>query len=398
MATNARLILNDPRALALRMQVLRFISYGHWQQIGTNGLRFLRATFATLHRAADKVLDGLFTHNRWSSRRLAPLVIAVVLWGTTVPTRTPEIAPPLSPESTEAARSAPPSATYTPKPTESTASVSPPLLPVKLTPDTEADTAALAYWRGRQLTQDSKFAEAVKQLAEAERLTPTFAMAFNARGYANIRLKRYSEALCDLDQALELNPHYANAYQNRSVARRHLGEKAGADADLAKAKELLPALGRSSISGTNRAIVSIWPMEGRVTSGFGRRIDPFSGEGAFHYGVDIDAETGDAVRSTADGIVIHAGGDTGGYGRLVVVDHGNSMQTWYAHLARINVTVGQDVHRGQVIGAAGSSGRATAPHLHYEVRIAGLPRDPYLYLSRQGRRVPGQVESSSRAR
>ncbi|MDR3701717.1 MAG: peptidoglycan DD-metalloendopeptidase family protein [Candidatus Sulfopaludibacter sp.] len=317
------------------------------------------------------------------SRPLArrALVIAVVLWCTTV-LAAAELSPTLSPKPTEVALSAPIAKAPTPKCTESKALSSPPPLPVKLTPDTTSDKAALAYWLGRKLIQDGKFTEAVKQFTEAVLLTPTLALAFNGRAYANIRRKLFSEALTDLDQALKLNPYYANAYQNRSVAKRHLGDRGGADADLAKAKELLLALGQSSDSRTNTAITSIWPVEGRVTSGFGRRIDPFSGEGAFHYGIDIDAQTGDPVRSTADGIVIHEGMDTGGYGRLVVLDHGDGTQTWYAHLSLIKVTVGQDVRRGEVIGAAGSSGHATAPHLHYEVRVGGVPRDPYLYLSR----------------
>jgi murein DD-endopeptidase MepM/ murein hydrolase activator NlpD len=130
------------------------------------------------------------------------------------------------------------------------------------------------------------------------------------------------------------------------------------------------------------ATPDIWPVDGVLIGGFGMRMDPFSGEGAFHKGVDIRAETGTPVRTTADGIVIHAGWDMSGYGRMVVVDHGSGTQTWYAHLSRINVTVGQDVRRGDVIGAVGSTGRVTAPHLHYEVHIDGVVRNPYVFLSK----------------
>jgi tetratricopeptide (TPR) repeat protein len=105
---------------------------------------------------------------------------------------------------------------------------------------TPAEGAALAYSRGRKLMEESKFSEAAEEFTKAVLLDPKFTLAFNARAYANIRLKRYHEAIADLDQALTLNPYYANAYQNRSVARRALGDKAGADADSAKAKELLP--------------------------------------------------------------------------------------------------------------------------------------------------------------
>lgn len=124
---------------------------------------------------------------------------------------------------------------------------------------------------------------------------------------------------------------------------------------------------------------NIWPVEGRLFSSFGMRIDPFSGEGSFHRGVDISAPYGSPVRVTADGVVVQAG-YLGGYGRTVVVDHGGGLQTWYAHLSRISVIPGQEVRRGEIIGGVGSSGRVTAPHLHYEVRIAGNPVNPFTYL------------------
>jgi murein DD-endopeptidase MepM/ murein hydrolase activator NlpD len=124
---------------------------------------------------------------------------------------------------------------------------------------------------------------------------------------------------------------------------------------------------------------SIWPVHGRLMGAYGDRIDPFSGEGAFHTGVDISAPTGAVVRATADGVVVHAEW-VGGYGRLVVIDHGNRMRTYYAHLSRIRVREGQDVRRGETVGAVGSTGRVTAPHLHYEVRIGGAPVNPYRFL------------------
>jgi|YNPBryBLVA2012_1023415.scaffolds.fasta_scaffold00244_10 murein DD-endopeptidase MepM/ murein hydrolase activator NlpD len=124
---------------------------------------------------------------------------------------------------------------------------------------------------------------------------------------------------------------------------------------------------------------SIWPVEGRLQGAWGMRIDPFSGEGSFHKGVDICAPYGSAVKATADGLVVQAG-YMSGYGRLVVIDHGQGMQTWYAHLSRISVIAGQEIRRGEVIGGVGTSGRVTAPHLHYEVRLAGNPVNPFNYL------------------
>ena len=108
-------------------------------------------------------------------------------------------------------------------------------------------------------------------------------------------------------------------------------------------------------------------------------MDPFSGEGAFHTGVDIGAPYGDPIHVTADGIVINAE-EHEGYGRLIVVDHGFGVTTWYGHLSSLNVTVGQQVKRGEVIGYVGVSGRSTGPHVHYEVRINGAPVNPTRYL------------------
>jgi murein DD-endopeptidase MepM/ murein hydrolase activator NlpD len=145
--------------------------------------------------------------------------------------------------------------------------------------------------------------------------------------------------------------------------------------------------------GVAKVMPSLWPVEGRLMSGFAQRTDPFSGEGAFHKGVDITAPTGTAVRTTADGIVIQAEMVTGGYGRLVIVDHGNDVHTYYAHLSKISVHAGQEVRRGDLIGAVGSSGRTTAPHLHYEVRRGGTPLNPSPYLANSTiyRQVPKDI-------
>jgi murein DD-endopeptidase MepM/ murein hydrolase activator NlpD len=124
---------------------------------------------------------------------------------------------------------------------------------------------------------------------------------------------------------------------------------------------------------------SIWPIEGRLMGPFGQRTDPFSGEGAFHKGVDISAPTGTPVHATADGIVVFAEFENG-YGRLVKVDHGGGLSTYYAHLSRSFVRPGQELRRGELVGLVGTTGRVTAPHLHYEVRTNGTPINPYPYL------------------
>jgi len=124
---------------------------------------------------------------------------------------------------------------------------------------------------------------------------------------------------------------------------------------------------------------SLWPVMGPITSSFGEREDPFNGEGAFHAGIDISAAFGDPVRATADGIVQTAGMATG-YGREIILDHGNGIETLYGHLSGFAVTAGQQVSRGQIIGYVGMSGRSTGPHLHYEVRIHNTPVNPHRFL------------------
>jgi murein DD-endopeptidase MepM/ murein hydrolase activator NlpD len=124
-----------------------------------------------------------------------------------------------------------------------------------------------------------------------------------------------------------------------------------------------------------------WPVQGRLMGGFGGRLDPFSGEGAYHTGVDISAPVGTPVQASGDGRVKFAG-FYGGYGRLVIVSHGNGYETYYAHLSKISVTEGQELRRGEFLGNVGVSGRSTGPHLHYEVRIGNSPVNPYRFLNR----------------
>jgi murein DD-endopeptidase MepM/ murein hydrolase activator NlpD len=140
---------------------------------------------------------------------------------------------------------------------------------------------------------------------------------------------------------------------------------------------LMPQPGVGDLAATT--MPSLWPVIGRITGSFGERLDPFSGEGAFHSGVDISADYGNAVHATADGIVV-AVEIRAGYGRLVVVDHGFGLSTWYGHLSSFATEVGSHVKRGDPIGYVGVSGRVTGPHVHYEVRIHGAPVNPWRYL------------------
>ena len=124
---------------------------------------------------------------------------------------------------------------------------------------------------------------------------------------------------------------------------------------------------------------NLWPVEGQITGSFGERIDPFNGEGAFHSGVDIGSNYGQQIIAPADGVVTFAD-FLGGYGKALMLDHGHGISTRYGHLSGFEVAPGQHVHRGDLIGYVGASGRSTGPHLHYEVRINDTPVNPYKYL------------------
>jgi murein DD-endopeptidase MepM/ murein hydrolase activator NlpD len=127
------------------------------------------------------------------------------------------------------------------------------------------------------------------------------------------------------------------------------------------------------------ALPSRWPVRGAINSKFGRRASPWSGTPEFHDGIDIAANTGTPVQAPAPGIVTFAG-STPGYGKSVVLDHGQQIQTVFGHLQKIDVSRGQKVERGQQIALSGTTGRSTGPHLHYEVIVSGKPVNPVGYL------------------
>ncbi|HWZ44172.1 MAG TPA: peptidoglycan DD-metalloendopeptidase family protein [Candidatus Saccharimonadales bacterium] len=127
------------------------------------------------------------------------------------------------------------------------------------------------------------------------------------------------------------------------------------------------------------AAPTLWPVQGRVTSSFGERKDPFEGEGKFHAGIDIAGEYGTRIIAPADGTV-RLTDLMNGYGKTVLLDHNNDITTLYGHLSGFAVTAGQHVHRGDTLGYVGQSGHTTGPHLHYEVRIDNTPVNPAKYL------------------
>jgi murein DD-endopeptidase MepM/ murein hydrolase activator NlpD len=131
------------------------------------------------------------------------------------------------------------------------------------------------------------------------------------------------------------------------------------------------------------------PVDGPITSSFGKRIDPVNGKSAFHTGIDFRSKPGDNIYATADGVVSKAFYN-GGYGNFVQIDHENGYSSAFSHMKKYVVRPGQKVHRGQLIGYVGNSGRSTGPHLHYEVTLDGEPINPSMFM-----KVAGTSESPS---
>ena len=118
-----------------------------------------------------------------------------------------------------------------------------------------------------------------------------------------------------------------------------------------------------------------WPVRGPVVSPFGMRVDPYTGRYQLHSGIDISASYGTQIGASADGVVILASW-YGGYGNTIIIDHGDGLTTLYAHCSVIYVTTNQRVAQGQVVGLVGATGWATGPHLHFEIRVNGVPVNP----------------------
>ncbi|HEY2904192.1 MAG TPA: M23 family metallopeptidase [Polyangia bacterium] len=135
----------------------------------------------------------------------------------------------------------------------------------------------------------------------------------------------------------------------------------------------------------------------QITSAFGRRSDPIDGESKYHTGVDLRAAAGSPILAATGGVVKSAG-QRGGYGNAVEIDHGNGMTTLYAHASELLVTPGETVQAGQPIARAGMSGRATGPHLHFEVRVNERPVDPARALNRYRDRVDDSIAGKPHGR
>lgn len=189
---------------------------------------------------------------------------------------------------------------------------------------------------------------------------------------AAIKIPPIERRLYDTRSGRDQDRVLDRAAENLSLLQKLLPEKAGA----------LEAL-RGEVDEYSRLLAatpSIWPARGRLTSSFGMRRSPFGGGSQFHYGVDIANSYGTPVYAAAGGQISYAGYRRG-YGNLIIIRHGYGFCTYYAHLSRFAVSSGRWVSRGQVIGYMGRSGRATGPHLHYEVHVNGTAVNPARYMN-----------------
>ena len=234
--------------------------------------------------------------------------------------------------------------------------------------------------------QDGRIARqvaAARQKAAVERLATANTRRFTAAAVSVISA-RTGEARAARDRLAANRDTLAGARelkQSAVVSSRETREEYLSEVEaLAAQSAALAAAIRDSQTGAGStgtgapsAAGLIWPVDGVVVSGFGMRW------GRMHEGIDIAASFGTPIRAAAAGIVIHAGW-LGGYGNLVVLDHGNGLATAYAHASSILVGVGQQVSQGETVSLVGSTGNSSGPHLHFEVRINGVAVDPLLYL------------------
>ncbi|MDJ0792269.1 MAG: peptidoglycan DD-metalloendopeptidase family protein [Acidimicrobiia bacterium] len=184
------------------------------------------------------------------------------------------------------------------------------------------------------------------------------------------------------EQQAELEATSREVEETLAALEREIDEFEGELAALAREETSIRSAIEAAAAASNPTTSSggfVRPVPGAVSSGFGMRVHPITGQNRMHNGLDMNGATGDPIRAAKSGTVILAG-VKGGYGNTVMIDHGGGMVTLYAHQSRFAVSQGQQVAAGAVIGYVGSTGVSTGPHLHFEVRINGQPTDPAKYL------------------
>ena len=204
----------------------------------------------------------------------------------------------------------------------------------------------------------------------------------------NFFIRKGLGAFAALALTVSANPAFANSAATADIAAPLRAAQAEKPTALGNRDEQFKALfsrwqsmdGGAATSKSTVSIPSLMPVEGvHLSSDYGMRTHPVLGGRRQHKGVDLAGATGTPIRAAADGVVSRADWFSS-YGLYVSLEHGGSLQTRYGHMSRLNVAAGQRVHKGDVIGYIGTTGRSTGPHLHYEVRIAGAAVNPVPYL------------------
>jgi murein DD-endopeptidase MepM/ murein hydrolase activator NlpD len=233
---------------------------------------------------------------------------------------------------------------------------------------------------GRQDQRVARGVEEAKTRAAAERLATLRTKRLQAATVSVIAARTDDARIArdrlaaDRDRLATVRSLKASALRHtRETREDYLAEAEALAAESATLAARIQAAQGADATGAPSAAGFIWPCDGVVTSGFGMRW------GRMHEGIDIACGYGTPVHAVAAGTVIYAG-LLGGYGNLVVVDHGNGFATAYAHASAILVSVGQAVAQGEPVTLVGSTGHSTGPHLHFEVRVNGVAVDPLLYL------------------
>jgi murein DD-endopeptidase MepM/ murein hydrolase activator NlpD len=222
--------------------------------------------------------------------------------------------------------------------------------------------------------QDRQVQERVAAQAERDRRAGVVAEREEVRGQVATEAARHRELLARIE---------ADQESYEALVASLEAESASIEAELRRIQEEERRRAEANRQVVSRADPGTGqlrrPSDGRVTSGYGWRTHPIFGTRRFHAGVDFGAPTGAPIYAAEAGTV-HSAGVRGGYGNTVVIDHGGGLSTLYAHMSSFAVSSGQRVTRGQVLGGTGCTGYCTGPHLHFEVRVYGEPRDPMNYL------------------
>jgi murein DD-endopeptidase MepM/ murein hydrolase activator NlpD len=221
-------------------------------------------------------------------------------------------------------------------------------------------------------------AEQESEEAKAKRVEEDLASEVTALEASASQLKATEDELKDRES--DLVAEYERQKELLALVKAEIrdfqGEIRGLESEEASIKARIRSAAKQAGTKPSRLVR---PVAGAISSGFGERVHPILGTSRMHNGVDMNAAQSDPIKAAASGKVILSG-VKGGFGNTVMIDHGGGMVTLYAHQSKLGVSVGQKVEAGQTIGYIGSTGLSTGPHLHFEVRINGTPRNPAKYL------------------